>query len=158
MNITINTTGRTVNRYSDFKLKMSLTKNGETYIPASFKVVFYVDNWDDCSGHYTASCIDGVFTNCEISGTAIGIFFNSPGFNLGQLKCRFLDMVDDADFSDGSLDTCTPITLPVEIVAGAGDTDSIVLGYGEAYFGNNHDLVLEGPASPAFGPNNNLTI
>lgn len=158
MSITINTTGNRVNRYSDFKLTMSLTKNGEAYTPTSFLMVFYVDNWDDCAGHYTASCIGGEFNNCAINGNNITVFFNAPGFNLGQLKCRVLDKVDDSSFSDGTLDTCTPITLPVEIVAGAGETDNVVLDYGNAYFGNNHDLVLEGAASPSFGDNNNLII
>jgi hypothetical protein len=48
--------------------------------------------------------------------------------------------------------------LPVEIVAGAGDTDNVVLDYSDVYFGDNHDLVLEGAAAPAFGDNNNLEI
>lgn len=158
MSIEINTTGRRVNRYSDFKLTISLTKNGGAYTPAAFMMVFYVDDWSDCAGRYTASCINGVYNSCEVSGNTITIFFNAPGFNLGLLKCRVLDKVDDASFSDGTLDTCTPITLPVEIVAGAGDTDSIVLDYGDAFFGNNHDLVLAGAASPAFGNDNNLII
>lgn len=157
MSITINTTGRTVNRYSDFKLTMSLNKNGEAYVPTSFLMVFYVDSWDDCEGHYMASCINGELTHCEIDGVTITIFFNSPGFNLGTLKCRVLDKVDDSDFSDGTLDTCTPITLPVEIVAGAGDTDNVVLGFGEVYFGDDNDLVFEG-ASASFGDDNNLQI
>ena len=84
--------------------------------------------------------------------------FDHPGFNLGQLKCRVLDMVDNDNFTDGTLDTCTPITLPVEIVAGAGNTDSVVLGYGAVYFGDNHDLVFEGASAPQFGDNNNLEI
>jgi hypothetical protein len=158
MSIQINTTGRRVNRYSDFKLVMSLTKNGAAYVPQAFMMVFYVDSWDDCQGRYTASCINGELTHCEIDGTTISVFFDAPGLNLGQLKCRVLDMVDDTSFTDGTLDTCTPIALPVEIVAGAGDADTIVLGYGDAYFGNNHDLVLEGSASPSFGENNNLEI
>lgn len=158
MSIQINTIGRRVNRYSDFKLTLSLTKNGETYVPAAFVMVFYVDSWDDCAGRFTASFIDGVLTNCDVSGTSITIIFNAPKFNIGILKCRVLDIVVDDDFSDGTLDTCTPITLPVEIVAGAGDTDNVVLDYGEAYFGDNHDLVLEGAASPSFGDNNNLEI
>lgn len=157
MSIQIQTTKRSVNRYSDFRLTMSLTKNGEAYAPTAFMMVFYVDNWDDCAGHYTASCIDGVLTHCEISGTSITVFFDSPHFNLGQLKCRVLDMVDDASFSDGTLDTCTPITLPVDIVAGAGDTDSVELGYSDVYFGDNNDLVFEG-AGVSFGDDNNLEI
>lgn len=162
MSITINTSDRglsyKVNRYSDFSLEMSLTKNGDTYEPQSFMLVFYVDTWDDCCGRYTASRINGECTNCSVQGAVIRVFFNSPGFNLGQLKCRVVDMVDDANFADGSLDTCTPMTLPVEIVAGPGDTDSIVLGYGAAYFGDNHDLVLEGASAPSFGDNNDLEI
>ena len=158
MNIQINTSSRQVNRYSDFRLTISLTKNGETYVPAAFMMVFYVDSWDDCASRYVASRIDGVNTNCEISGSYIIVNFDHPGFNLGQLKCRVLDMVENAAFSDGTLDTCTPITLPVEIVAGAGNTDNVVLGYGDAYFGDNHDLVLEGAASPSFGNDNNLEI
>ena len=157
MSIEINTSNHRVNRYSDFRLQLSLTKDGEAYVPAAFTMVFYVDNWDDCSSHYTASFINGVSSNCEISGTTISIFFNSPGFNLGQLKCRVLDMVDDADFSDGTLDTCTPITLPVEIVAGPGNTDNVVLGYGAVYFGDNHNVVFEG-ASVSFGDNNDIEI
>lgn len=153
----INTSSRQVNRYSDFRLTMSLTKNGEPYTPASFVMVFYVDDWADCSSRYAASCLGGVLTNCEINGSTITIFFDHPSFNLGQLKCRVVDMVDDADFSDGTLDTCTPITLPVEIVAGAGNTDNVVLGYGAVYFGDNHDLVFEG-ASASFGENNDLEI
>ena len=104
MSITINTTGRTVNRYSDFRLTMSLNKNGEAYVPTSFLMVFYVDSWDDCDGHYMASCINGELTHCEIDGVTITIFFNSPGFNLGTLKCRVLDKVDDSDFADGTLE------------------------------------------------------
>jgi hypothetical protein len=46
----------------------------------------------------------------------------------------------------------------VEIVAGAGDTDNIVLGYGAVYFGDNHDLVFEGASAPQFGNDNNLEI
>lgn len=157
MNININTSNRQVNRYSDFSLELSLTKNGEAYVPASFLMAFYVDNWD-CENHYTASLIDGVYTHCSVHDTTIRVFFDSPGFNLGTLKCRVLDMVDNANFTDGTLDTCTPITLPVEIVAGAGNTDSVVLGYGDAYFGDNHDLVLEGASAPSFGDNNDLEI
>ena len=157
MSVQINTADRSVNRYSDFRLSMSLVKNGESYVPASFMMVFYADSWDDCAGHYVASRIGGELTNCEINGSIITIFFDHPGFNLGQLKCRVLDMVDDTDFIDGTLDTCTPITLPVEIVAGAGNTDNVVLGYGAVYFGNEHDVVFEG-ASVSFGDDNNLEI
>lgn len=157
MSVQINTSDRTVNRYSDFRLTMSLAKNGESYVPASFMMVFYVDSWDDCAGHYVASRIGGELNNCEINDSTITIFFDHPGFNLGQLKCRVLDMVDDTDFTDGTLDTCTPITLPVEIVAGAGNTDNVVLGYGAVYFGNEHDVVFEG-ASVSFGDDNNLEI
>lgn len=157
MSIEINTTGRRVNRHSDFKLTMGLTKNGEAYVPQSFMMVFYADSWDDCCARYTASRINGELNNCEVNGNTITIFFDHPGFNLGTLKCRVLDMVSDADFSDGTLDTCTPITLPVEIVAGAGNTDNIVLGYGAVYFGDNHDLVFEG-GSASFGENNDLEI
>ena len=77
---------------------------------------------------------------------------------MGTLKCRVVDMVTDADFTDGTLDTCTPITLPVEIVAGAGNTDAVVLGYGAVYFGDDHDLVFEGASAPQFGNDNNLEI
>ena len=157
MNIQINTSSRQVNRYSDFRLTMSLKKNGESYTPSSFVMVFYVDDWNDCASRYAASCLGGVLTNCEITGSNITVFFDHPGFNLGQLKCRVLDMVDDAAFTDGTLDTCTPITLPVEIVAGAGNTDNVVLGYGAVYFGNDHDVVFEG-SSVSFGDDNNLEI
>lgn len=161
MSITINLpnmSSYSVNRYSDFTLEFSLTKNGEAYEPQAFRIVFYVEDWSDCTSRYTASYIDGVATNCSVHGAVIRVYFNAPGFALGQLKCRFLDMADDANFADGTLDTCTPIAMPVEIVAGAGDTDTIVLGYGAAYFGDNHDLVLEGPSAPSFGDNNNLEI
>lgn len=158
MSITINTSSHTVNRYSDFQLTMTLLKDDVTYVPAAFLMVFYVDNWDDCCSRYTASYINGAYTNCAVSGTTITVYFNAPGFNLGTLKCRFVDIVDNSAFVDGTLDTCTPITLPVEIVAGAGDTDNIVLGYGAAYFGDNHDLVLEGASAPSFGDNNDLQI
>lgn len=158
MSIEINTSSHRINRYSDFKITMSLIKNGDAYVPTSFMMVFYVDDWTDCAGRYTASCLNGEYNNCSVSGTSITVYFNAPGFNLGQLKCRVLDIVEDADFSDGTLDTCTPISLPVEIVAGAGNTDNIVLNYGNAYFGDNHDLVLEGASAPAFGDNNNLEI
>lgn len=153
-----NTTGYKVNRYSDFSLEMSLTKDGEAYAPSAFIITFYADSWCDCAGRYTASYIGGVCTNCEVEDTTIRVFFNSPGFNLGQLKCRVIDIVDDDSFSDGTLDTCTPITLPVEIVAGAGNTDSVVLGYGSVYFGDNHDLVFEGASAPSFGNNNDIVI
>lgn len=157
MRIQINTSSHRVNRYSDFTLTFSLTKNGDPYVPQSFKIVFYADTWDDCCGRYTASCIDGVYNNCSVSGTTITVYFDSPSFNLGSLKCRVIDMVDDAAFGDGTLDTCTPITLPVEIVAGAGDTDCVVLDYAEVYFGDDHDMVIEG-TSPSYGNNNNLDI
>lgn len=147
-----------VNRYSDFQLEFSLMKDDEAYVPTAFKAVFYVEDWNDCCSRYTASCIDGVCTNCSVHGTVIRVFFNAPGFNLGQLKCRFVDMADDPNFSDGTLDTCTPMTMPVEIVAGPGDTDTIILGYGESYFGDDHDLVLEGASSPSFGDDNSLEI
>ena len=156
MSITINTSSHQVNRHSDFQLTMSLQKEGAAYMPAQFLIVFYADNWDDCESRYTASYIGGVCTNCAVDGYTINVFFNAPGFNLGQLKCRLLDIVENADFSDGTLDTCTPITLPVEIVAGAGES-SVVLGYGATYFGDNHDLVFEG-ASSSFGENNDLVI
>jgi len=157
MSIQIQTNKRSVNRYSDFKLTMSLAKNGEAYVPTAFMMVFYVDNWDDCAGHYTASCIDGVLTHCEISGTSITVFFDSPRFNLGQLKCRVLDMVEDDSFDDGTLDTCTPIALPVDIVAGAGNTDTVELGYSDVYFGDDNDLMFEG-SGVSFGDDNNLEI
>ena len=157
MSIQIVTTDMQVNRYSDFKLTMSLTKNGESYIPASFMIVFYVDSWDDCEGRYVASHINGEYNNCVVSGTTIHVYFDSPGFNLGQLKCRVLDMVENDNFTDGTLDTCTPITLPVEIVAGPGNTDNVVLGFGRVFF-DEHDLVLEGAAAPSFGNENNLEI
>lgn len=147
-----------VNRYSDFQLEMSFTKNGETYEPQSFIMVFYVENWDDCGSRFTASYINGECTNCSVHGAVIRVFFNSPGFNLGQLKCRVMDMAANDNFADGSLDTCTPITLPVEIIVGPGDTDSIVLGYGAAYFGDDHDLVLEGASAPSYGDNHDLEI
>lgn len=155
--INTNSSGRRVNRNSDFKLTFSLLKDGVVYVPASFVMVFYADTWDDCMGRYTASLIDGVYTSCAVEGDMITIFFNSPRFNLGQLKCRVYDIVEDIEFSDGTLDTCTPIFLPVEIVAGAGDTDNVVLDYGEAYFGDDHNLVLEGDTG-SFGDNNNLEI
>lgn len=158
MSIQINTSAQRVNRYSDFSLEFSLTKDGVAYTPASFIMVFYVDEWDDCSSRYVASQIDRNPINCYVRGGNIVVYFDSPNFNIGQLKCRFVDMVSNSNFSDGTLDTCTPIFLPVEIVAGAGDTNSVVLGYGSAYFGENHDLVLEGPASPSFGTDNDLTI
>lgn len=158
MSITINTPGFSVNRYSDFKLVMSLLKDGEAYVPESFMMVFYVETWDDCAGRYTASRINGVCTNCSADSTTISVYFNSPAFCLGQLKCRFLDMAENENFADGTLDTCTPFTLPVHIVTGAGDTDSVVLGYGEAYFGYNHDLVFDGPSTPSFGTDNNLEL
>lgn len=157
MRIQINTSSHRVNRYSDFTLTFSLTKNGDPYVPQSFIMVFYVDTWDDCCGRYTASCIDGVYNNCSVSGTTITVYFDAPTFNLGALKCRVIDMVDDSAFGDGTLDTCTPITLPVEIVAGAGDTDCVVLDYAEVYFGDDHDMVIEG-TSPSYGNNNNLDI
>jgi hypothetical protein len=157
MNIEINTSSHRINRYSDFKLTMSLTKDGEAYVPAAFLMVFYVDTWEDCENRYSASLIGGEYTNCEVNGDAITVYFDSPKFNLGQLKCRVLDMVDNDNFADGTLDTCTPITLPVEIVAGAGNTDNVVLGYGAVYFGDNHDVVFEG-ASLSFGDNNDLEI
>ena len=157
MSIQIQTNKRSVNRYSDFKLVMSLAKNGEAYAPTAFIMVFYVDSWDDCTGHYTASCIGGVLTHCEISGTSITVFFDSPRFNLGQLKCRVLDMVEDASFDDGTLDTCTPIALPVDIVAGAGNTDTVELGYSDVYFGDDNDLMFEG-SGVSFGDDNNLEI
>jgi hypothetical protein len=157
MSIQITTSSRKVNRYSDFTLVMSLTKNGASYIPPAFILVFYVDSWDDCCHRYVASCLDGVYTNCKVDKGTISVFFDGPEFNVGQLKCRVLDIVDNADYSDGTLDTCTPITLPVEIVAGAGDTDTIVLGYGTTYFGDNHDLVFEG-VGVSIGDDNNLII
>lgn len=158
MSIEINTSTHRINRYSDFRLDFSLTKDGAAYVPTEFVIVFYVDSWDDCEGRYAAFCKNGVFTNCAVNGDTISVFFNAPGFSLGQLKCRVLDIVADSDFSDGTLDTCTPISLPVEIVAGAGDTDTVVLGYGAVYFGDNHDLVFEGAAAPSFGNNNDIVI
>jgi hypothetical protein len=158
MSIEIITPRHSVNRYSDFQLQLQLLKDGEPYVPTSFKMVFYADSLDDCTSRYTVSRINGMNSNCFVSGNTISVFFNAPGFNLGQLKCRVLDIVENDDFSDGTLDTCTPITLPVEIVAGAGDTDSVVLDYGTAYFGDNHDLVIEGASAPSFGDNNNLEI
>jgi len=139
MDIQTNTAGRKVNRYSDFSVSMSFTKDGVEYMPDSFILVFYVDNLDDCSSRYVASYINGEAVNCKVptSGSAITVFFNQPGFNIGLLKCRVFDIVDDSDFSDGTLDTCTPITLPVEIVAGAGDTDSMELGDFEINTGGN---------------------
>lgn len=159
MDIQINTnpSGRRVNRYSDFRLDFSLLKNGEAYVPDSFIITFYVDDWNDCCSRYTVSLLEGVYTDCAVNGTVISAFFNSPRFNLGQLKCRVYDIVADSDFTDGTLDTCTPVFLPVQIVAGAGDTDTVVLDYGEAYFGNSHDLVIDGD-SGTFGDNNNLDI
>lgn len=157
MSIEIITPGFRVNRHSDFKLTMSLLKDGEAYVPASFMVAFYVEDWD-CDSSYIASRINGVCTNCAADSTTISVFFDHPEFNLGQLNCRFIDMAENANFADGTLDTCTPITLPVEIVVGAGDTDTVVLGYGEAYFGNNHDLVFDGPSTPSFGDDNNLEL
>jgi hypothetical protein len=44
MSIQITTSSRKVNRYSDFTLVMSLTKNGASYIPPAFILVFYVDS------------------------------------------------------------------------------------------------------------------
>jgi hypothetical protein len=157
MGIQIHTSNHSVNRFSDFRLDFSLTKGGVAYVPTAFVMAFYVDQWD-CDEHYIAKCVDGEYTNCAVNGSTISVFFNSPGFSLGMLKCRVLDAVDDSDFSDGTLDTCTPIDLPVEIVAGAGDTDAVVLDYGTAYFGDDHDLILEGPASPSFGKDNDLLI
>ena len=98
MSIEINTSSHRINRYSDFRLTLSLTKNGDAYVPTSFMMVFYVDDWTDCTGRYTASCLNGEYNNCSVSGTAITVYFNAPGFNLGQLKCRVLDIVEDADF------------------------------------------------------------
>lgn len=161
MSIEINTNRDTafkVNRYSDFSLEFSLMKDGEAYTPEAFKVVFYVDDWADCTSRYVASYIGGEAVNCNVHGAVIRVFFNAPGFNLGRLKCRFMDMSDDTNFADGTLDTCTPMTMPVEIVAGAGDTDTIVLGYGDTYYGDDHDLVLEGGSSPSYGNDNDLEI
>lgn len=84
MRIQINTSSHRVNRYSDFTLTFSLTKNGDPYVPQSFIMVFYVDTWDDCCGRYTASCIDGVYNNCSVSGTTITVYFDSPTFNLAH--------------------------------------------------------------------------
>ena len=100
-------------------------------MPASFVMAFYVDEWS-CEDAYVASRLDGQTTNCEISGSVISVYFNSPGFTCGQLKCRVYDSVDNADFTDGTLDTCTPLTLPVEIVATAGDSEVISL-YTDGY-------------------------
>ena len=111
MRIQINTSSHRVNRYSDFTLTFSLTKNGEPYVPQSFKIVFYADTWDDCCGRYTASCIDGVYNNCSVSGTTITVYFDSPSFNLGALKCRVIDMVDDSAFGDGTLDTSDALLI-----------------------------------------------
>lgn len=159
MDIITSISGQKVNRYSDFRLTMSFIKDDSSYMPDAFILVFYVDNWDDCAQRYVASYINDEATNCKVSTgeSSITVFFNSPGFPIGQLKCRVLDIVGDTDFSDGTLDTCTPITLPVEIVAGAGDTDSIALGYGATYFGDNHDLVFEG-IGVSIGDDNNLII
>lgn len=163
MSIEINTQDYRVNRYSDFELVMSLLKDGTAYVPTQFVAVFYADNWNDCCGRYTASLINGKCTNCAVSGNSIRVFIDSPRFNLGQLKCKFLDMVDAESFSDGTLDVCTPFDLPVEIVAGAGNTGIVVLGGCVAYFGENHDLVIESTSStvsssPSFGDNNDLSI
>lgn len=158
MDILTNTSHFSVNRYSDFQLEFELVKDGAPYIPDGFVMVFYTEEWDDCEGHYMASFIGGECVNCSVNGTTIRVFFNSPGFSLGTLKCRILDKAENLSFDDGTLDTCIPMTMPVEIVAGQGDSDTIVLGYGAAYFGDNHDLVLEGASSPAFGNDNNLEI
>jgi len=100
-------------------------------MPASFVMAFYVDEWS-CEDAYVASRLDGQTTNCEISGSVISVYFNSPGFTCGQLKCRVIDSVDNAAFTDGTLDTCTPLTLPIEIVATAGDSEVITL-YTDGY-------------------------
>jgi len=129
MSLQIITSRHTVNRHSDFQLDMTLAKDGEMYVPGSIVMAFYVDQWS-CDGAYIASIIDGVCTNCAVHGSFISVFFNAPGFECGQLKCRVVDMVDNAGFSDGTLDTVTPMSLPVNIVAGAGDKNVISLhGY-----------------------------
>ena len=131
MSVQIITSRHTVNRLSDFQLDMVLEKDGVLYMPASFVMAFYVDEWS-CEDAYVASRLDGQTTNCEISGSIISVYFNSPGFTCGQLKCRVIDSVDNAAVTDGTLDTCTPLTLPVEIVATAGDSEVISL-YTDGY-------------------------
>ena len=126
MDLTINTNRQSVNRHSDFTLRMSLLKDGEPYTPTSFIMAFYVDEWD-CETVYTASLIGGEFINCSISGDVISVYFDHPHFPLGTLKCRVVDKVRDINFKDGTFDTVTPITLPVEIVTGGG-TDSVDVG------------------------------
>ena len=126
MDLTINTNRQSVNRHSDFALRMSLLKDGEPYTPTSFVMAFYVDEWD-CETVYTASLIGGEFINCSISGDVISVYFDHPHFPLGTLKCRVVDKVRDINFKDGTFDTVTPITLPVEIVTGGG-TDSVDVG------------------------------
>lgn len=147
-----------VNRYSDFQLQFSLLKDGVAYVPTQFIMAFYIDEWSGCEDAYVASLIGGVYTNCSVSGNIISVYFNSPGFELGQLKCRVVDMVDNASFTDGTLDTCVPTSFDVFIVASAGDTDNVVLGYGEAYYGDDHDLVFIGAMTPSYGGNNSLII
>ena len=131
MSVQIITSRHTVNRLSDFQVDMVLEKDGVLYMPASFVMAFYVGEWS-CEDAYVASRLDGQTTNCEISGSVISVYFNSPGFPLGQLKCRVFDSVDNAAFTDGTLDTCTPLTLPIEIVATAGDSEVISL-YTDGY-------------------------
>jgi len=157
MSTTITTDEFTVNRFSDFSLSLSLTKDGESYAPESFKFAFYTDKWTGCDDCYIASCIDGEYTNCSVDGTTITIYFDSPGFNLGDLKCRFVDLEENENFTDGYLGTCTPITLPIEVVVGAGDTDTIELGYSTLYFGDDNDLVIEG-SNATYGDDNDLEI
>jgi len=119
MSNTISTAAQDVNRYSDFTMGLTLLKNGTAYVPENFVIGFYVD--DSCKA-YVASRIAGVYNNCTVDGTTINIYFDKPRFPLGQLKCRFFEKTENANFADGYMDTCVPITaLPVNIVAGAGD-------------------------------------
>ena len=128
MSITINTQRYQVNRHSDFELSMSVLKDGEAYAPSQFVMVFYIDDWDDCETMYKASLINGEFKNCSLNGNTITVYFDSPRFDLGTLKCRFYDKVINSSFADGSFDTCTPIVLPIDIVAGAGNMHNIDVG------------------------------
>lgn len=121
MSNTISTSVQHVNRYSDFQMGLTLLKDGSAYVPDNFVIGFFVD--DSCKA-YVASLIDGVYNNCTVDGTTITVYFDKPRFPLGQLRCRLFEKTENANFSDGYMDTCVPITaLPVNIVAGAGDGD-----------------------------------
>ncbi|MDE6339488.1 MAG: hypothetical protein K2K97_06850, partial [Muribaculaceae bacterium] len=70
---------------------------------------------------FTASCINGIYTNCFDDNGQLHIICNNHSLPCGSLQCEFIADIPNAIYPDGSEKIVSPQCVDIELVKGKGD-------------------------------------